>query len=232
MSSSFPYHLFQLHSSQLINQSYQFRKFIEEKGVIRLFKRKQVLYEEGTACQGIHFVKSGLVKKSKLIHQREHVLFIGTKGDLLGYHALIGNHQHYESVLALETTQTMFVSNEQFMECMKKDISIHKLLTQTVCQDFQVSINFLIYHNQWNAKQRLAFYLLLLERKFQNEAQAETAITLTRSDLSSMIGVATESLVRLLQEFKALNVIEIDGRIIWIKNKDYLLEQLFKLTHP
>jgi CRP-like cAMP-binding protein len=44
-------------------------------------------------------------------------------------------------------------------------------------------------------------------------------ISLTREELSNIVGTATESIIRLLSEFKSLGYIEINGRKIKILDK-------------
>jgi CRP-like cAMP-binding protein len=47
-------------------------------------------------------------------------------------------------------------------------------------------------------------------------------VSLTREEIASLVGTATESVIRLLSEFKADKYIELDGRRIKILNEEKL----------
>lgn len=49
-------------------------------------------------------------------------------------------------------------------------------------------------------------------------------ISLTREDLANIVGTATESVIRLLSEFRADNMIEINGRRIKLLNIPKLIK--------
>ena len=68
-------------------------------------------------------------------------------------------------------------------------------------------------------RERLAEAILSVAEKFSTENKGEkNTINLSREDLAKMIGSATETVIRLLSEFKEENLIRIDGRKIIILN--------------
>ena len=56
--------------------------------------------------------------------------------------------------------------------------------------------------------------LLLLKENFELDNQNTLQISLTREELANMVGTATESVIRLLSEFKSDKLIELQGRKI------------------
>lgn len=78
---------------------------------------------------------------------------------------------------------------------------------------------------QRSVRQRAALSLLMLKDTYgiEHEQEGEIEINLTREDLANIIGTATESLIRLLNEFKKENLIETKGRKIRILNSKGLL---------
>ena len=78
---------------------------------------------------------------------------------------------------------------------------------------------------QLSVRQRLAVALLMLKDTYgieQKEA-GEVEINLSREDLSNIVGTATESLIRLLNEFKKEELIVTKGRKIRILDAPGLL---------
>ncbi len=74
---------------------------------------------------------------------------------------------------------------------------------------------------QKNVRERLAETLLELRQIFSygDKLKEEThPIALTREDLANIIGTATETVIRLLSEFKEARLIEVDGRKIILKD--------------
>ena len=55
---------------------------------------------------------------------------------------------------------------------------------------------------------------LLLKENFELDNQNTLQISLTREELANMVGTATESVIRLLSEFKQDKLIELQGRKI------------------
>ena len=67
---------------------------------------------------------------------------------------------------------------------------------------------------QKTVRERLAEVLLLLKENFELDNQNTLQISLTREELANMVGTATESVIRLLSEFKQDKLIELQGRKI------------------
>ena len=71
---------------------------------------------------------------------------------------------------------------------------------------------------QKTVKQRLAETLLYLENTFGKNVDGTLKIQLSRDELASMIGTATESCIRLLSDFKKSDLIDLTGKKIALKN--------------
>jgi len=64
----------------------------------------------------------------------------------------------------------------------------------------------------------LAEILLLLVNDFGLDNEQFLNISLTREELANIVGTATESVIRLLSEFKSDKFVELNGRKIKILN--------------
>jgi CRP/FNR family transcriptional regulator len=71
---------------------------------------------------------------------------------------------------------------------------------------------------QKSVRQRLAFSLLLLMEIYQDEP-----INLSREDMANFVGTATETLIRLLKDFKEEGLIEINTRKISVLDAKKML---------
>ena len=77
---------------------------------------------------------------------------------------------------------------------------------------------------QKTVRERLAEVLLLLKQEFDLDAEKTLQISLTREELANMVGTATESIIRLLSEFKQDKLIDLQGRKIKIINIQGLIK--------
>jgi CRP-like cAMP-binding protein len=71
---------------------------------------------------------------------------------------------------------------------------------------------------QKSVRERLAEVLLLLKDNFELDTTDILQISLTREELANMVGTATESVIRLLSEFKQEQLIDLQGRKIRFVN--------------
>lgn len=72
---------------------------------------------------------------------------------------------------------------------------------------------------QKSVREKFAELLLLLNESFGIEAEdgsRQLDIKLTREEMASMIGVASENLIRLVTEFKKENLLKQDGKVIYL----------------
>jgi CRP/FNR family transcriptional regulator len=72
---------------------------------------------------------------------------------------------------------------------------------------------------QKSVRERLAFAMLLL-----GDIYGDEPINLTREDMANFVGTATETLIRLLKDFKEEGVIEIHTRKLEIVDKERLVK--------
>jgi CRP/FNR family transcriptional regulator len=74
---------------------------------------------------------------------------------------------------------------------------------------------------QKSVRERLAFALMLL-----GDVYGAEQINLTREDMANFVGTATETLIRLLKDFKEEGIIDIHTRKLEILDK----ERLYKIA--
>jgi CRP/FNR family transcriptional regulator, polysaccharide utilization system transcription regulator len=77
-------------------------------------------------------------------------------------------------------------------------------------------INLLPILHKKTVRERLAEVLIMLMESFGLDESFTLQISLTREELANIVGTATESVIRLLSEFKGDKLIELNGRKIKI----------------
>lgn len=195
-------------------------------------KGSMLFYEEGVPT-GVFQIKKGRAKKFKKgFSGVEQIFYFYTAGDVLGYHALLGEERYQDSCEALEDLEVNFISKNDFLRLLNDIPTLQQTFIKNIGHEFGVLANTIAVLAQKNQNSRLAIFLLLLENRFKQDSELSTGIDLTRDDLANLIGTSQESLGRSLKQFKEDGIIEIEKRIIYIKNKDLLLQFLdLKLTN-
>jgi CRP/FNR family transcriptional regulator len=104
---------------------------------------------------------------------------------------------------------------------MMKNPEFFKRITKQLCHELGVMEEKLTDASQKSIRERLAFLLLQLANTYGVDGGGYQRIDLllTREELAGMVGTATESVIRLLSEFKKDGLIELEGKKILLKDK-------------
>ncbi|MCD8429840.1 Crp/Fnr family transcriptional regulator [Tenacibaculum finnmarkense genomovar ulcerans] len=190
-------------------------------------KKGANLFIENAIPTGIFQIKEGRAKKFKKGFSGDNQIFyIYTAGDLLGYHALLGEERYQDSCQALDDVVLNFISEKNFRMLLHKIPTLKEAFIKNISHEFGVLANTIALLAQKDQNARLAIFLILLDHKFNPEKEQNNGIDLTRDDLANVIGTSRESLGRSLKIFKDNNWITIPKKIIYIKNKTALLNFL------
>ncbi|MFY0653282.1 MAG: Crp/Fnr family transcriptional regulator [Cyclobacteriaceae bacterium] len=198
------------------------RQFFTDHTEELLFKKGKLIFYENGIPTGAFLIESGRAKIYKTgLDGKDQIFYVYKAGDLLGYHALLCNEQYEDSCEALEDCKILFISKTNFNKLISIIPNLNQLLIQNMSHEFGVLVNTITVLAQKPLRERLALYLLVLFDKYKEQ---NGNILLPREDLANIIGTARESLGRLLKEFKDDKLIEIDNKIIRIKEANKLLK--------
>ncbi len=185
-------------------------------------KKGQILFYEGTKPLGVFCVSSGIVKVYKTASNgKEQIIRLAQKGDFLGYTSLLGEETYSNSATIVEDAKICFIPKETFLNILSQDNNFHRRLTQAICKDLGVMEDKLTDATQKTIRERLAFTLLKLGESYGVDGgeNQKIDITLTREEIAGLVGTATETVIRLLSEFKKDNLIAFEGKKIIVKDK-------------
>lgn len=189
------------------------------------YKKKQVIFHEGDQPQFLYFVDSGKVKCFKTHDEgKDFVTDIYEAGQFFGLPFLFEQKPYSETALALEPSELVKVPLIEFQELLFKNREISKRFIKLLSQEVKEKEQQLLSLAYDSVRKRVAAALLRFgNRSLEKEKLAR--LRLTREDLASMVGTATETLIRCLSEFKEEGLIEGRGREIVISDLK-LLEQV------
>jgi len=187
------------------------------------YNKKDTVYFEGDSPNFLYFLNSGKVKTFKMNKDgKEFVTNLYKAGEFLGYKSLINEQAYEESATALEATEISLIPKEDFLHLLysSKEVShkFIKILAGSIDTKQQELLN-LAYDT---VRKRVADSLLKLEAKYNVEGENNFSIAISRDDLASIVGTATESVIRTLSEFKHDGYISIKGSSITILDSEKL----------
>ena len=176
------------------------------------FKKNTVVYHEGSHMGGMYVVLTGILKVYKTGYDgKEQIIRFAKAGDPIAY----------RSILCGEPACT---TAEQLTKLIHENNNFAITFLRLACSELGESNSFLLDLAQKTVRERLAEVLLILMETFGIDEENRLKIALTREDLANMVGTATESVIRLLSEFKADKLIELQGRYIKMLNIPQLLK--------
>ena len=185
-------------------------------------KRGQIIFHEGRAPQGVYCLNEGKVKIYRLGNDgKEQVVRIVTPTSFFGLRALISGWNYSTSAVTLEDSVVCLIPKRAFLKVTLKYPDVSHCLMVFLSSMLEDAENKLLSLAQKPVRERLAETLLALHEVF-NKNGGNNHINLSRTDLANIIGTATESVIRLLSEFKDDNLIDINGRKISILNFEEL----------
>lgn len=193
----------------------------EHKNLIS-HRKGQILYNEGTKPLGIFCINAGVVKVYKTASNgKEQIIHLAKKGDFLGYAALLGEENYSNSSMIVEDAKICFIPKEAFMNSLLSNMQFLRRITKSLSHEIGIMEGKLTDATQKSIRERLAFVLLQLGNSYGVEGGDSQRIDLilSREEIAGIVGTATESVIRLLSEFKKDNLIELDGKKIIIKDK-------------
>jgi len=181
------------------------------------YKKGQVLFHEGTRPLGVFCLHAGKIKIYKTGYDgKDQIIQISKPGDLIGYKAMISEEMYPVSAETLEDATVCFIPKSDFLSVLDSSSQLNRILLKEACQELGVMTESLTNLAQKPVRERLAVTLIMLKDTYGIDAaeNGEVEINLTREDLANTVGTATETLIRLLHDFKEEKLIESKGRKI------------------
>ena len=191
----------------------------EKKNCI-FYKKGQAVFVTGTRPNGIFCINKGKIKIYKTgAYGKEQIIRFVLSGDLLGLRSFFCERNYTSTAVAIEDSTLCFIGRKDFQSLLDKYPQITSSVIASLSDlldEANIKITSLA---QKPVRERLAETLLTLNKIFKPEAPSTakySVLTLSRKDIANLVGTATETIIRLLSEFKRENLISIKGRKITI----------------
>ena len=220
--------LFDLSCDSCANRTHPlFRHLVEHElqdimlnKITETYKRGSIVYREGNRMKGFCCVHSGIIKIYKTgFDGKEQIIRFAKPGDIIGYRSVVSGEPACTTTEVIEEAVLCQIPTDILLNLVKNNGRFAVELLKLTCKELGEANSYITDIAQKTVKERLAEILIHLDDEFGEDSQGVFKISLTREELSNIVGTATESIIRLLSEFKSLGYIEINGRKIKILDK-------------
>ena len=199
-----------------IQSIHELKNFFDDNGELASFKQGEIIYQEGVRSNKIYLILKGLVKCYSMDSDgKELITSLNKADDFLGFTSFLNNIPYQESATALEAVELAGISKDNLKEILGENNNISLELMELLSQNIS-NIKAQLLQMAYSSVRRKTAQTLLQFADIMNTNKDEP-IKISRNDLASVAGIATESLIRTLSGFKKEGLITIEGRNIQIK---------------
>lgn len=192
-----------------------FKNYIYDNGEIFKYQKDEIIYKEGDHSNYIYLISKGVVKCHKLDELgKELTTGLYKEDDLFGYLSFTENIPHQETATAIKNVEMVGVSKNDLKNILDTNHKIAIELIQLLTNDLTGIKDQLLQMAYSSVNKKTATTILKFAEKLNRKP--EDPIKISRSDLASVAGIATETLIRTMSDFKRQGLIAIEGRNIKI----------------
>jgi CRP/FNR family transcriptional regulator, polysaccharide utilization system transcription regulator len=192
---------------------------LNEHKACSYYKKNQGVFLDGSYPRGVFCINEGKVKVfTRGEGGKEQIIDIAGKGDVIGFRSMFTGEAYVVSATTLEESNICFIAKDDFLNMMDSNTNLRNGIIKELSKELGARAQFITNMAQKSVRERCACALILLKDVYQDEE-----INLSREDMANFIGTATETLIRLLKDFKEENLIEIHTRKLKVLNLEALI---------
>lgn len=191
------------------------KSFLNNNGEALKFNQDDIIYNEGHNSNFFYLITKGAVKCHKLDERgKELTTALYKEGDLFGFSSFTQNIPYQETAIAINDVELIAILKNDLKNILIANHKVALELIQLLTDDlFGVKDQLLQMAYSSVNKKTAATILKFVEKLNKNP---EDPLKISRSDLASVAGIATETFIRTMSDFKKQGLIEIEGRNIKI----------------
>ncbi len=191
------------------------RELVDTRSVLVNYKKGENICKQGAFASHIMYLEKGLVKIFLEGNPKDLILTITPQKNLMGLQSLYeGNNTFLYSISTYTESAVRLIDIQIFKQLLKQNPHFAYRIINILNESTSQSYGRFFSLTQKQLHGRLADILLCLSRKiFKSES---FDLPLSRSDLSDLTSMSTESVIRIMKDFKDDGIIDINNKSITI----------------
>jgi CRP/FNR family cyclic AMP-dependent transcriptional regulator len=186
--------------------------FLESAGIARTiaaYRRGEVIFAQGDACDNVLYIQKGGVKLSVISQRgREAIVAMLGPGDFFGEGCLAGQPVRMGSATAITDSRVLLVDKAQMVSLLHQQHAFSdRFITHMLARNIRIEED-LIDQLFNSSEKRLARTLLLLAQYGKNEGQQKIVPKISQETLAEMIGTTRARVNFFMKKFQQLGFID------------------------
>ncbi|MBT8245857.1 MAG: response regulator [Winogradskyella sp.] len=199
------------------------KNFLDNNGAEFNFNKDEIIYNDGDHSNLIYLIAKGAVKCHKLDeYGKELTTSLYKEDDLFGYTSFTNTITHKETATAIKDTTLRGISIVQLSKVLNENHKVAIALIDLLTDDLSNIKDQLLEMAYSSVNKKTAKTIIQFAEKINRKP--EDPIKISRNDLASVAGVATETFIRTLTNFKKEGLIKSEGRNIVVLDLERLKE--------
>ncbi len=174
--------------------------------------KKALIYHEGDTPNRLYYLVRGKVKTYHTNREGKYFITAFVKpGEFFGFVDVLENQAYRESAEALEDVQILSIPVRDFKDKLTQNIHIEIHFRKALTGYLLTNEAILFSMAYQSLRKRVAQALTELVKTYGASTDGPVTMRLSREDLASRVGTATESVIRTLSDFKKEGLMDVKG---------------------
>ncbi|MGV6846706.1 MAG: response regulator [Lutibacter sp.] len=200
---------------EIIKTIDELKNYFCDHGISKTFEKGEVVYREGQYNNNVYLIYKGSIKSFKVDeYGKELIIAVYADDDFFGINLSADHIPSAENTMALSNTEVVYLAKSSLVKILNENPNLYLEMLKIVHENLTETKNQLMEMAYGSIRRKTANTIIKFTEKMNRNPQ--DTINISRKDLASVAGVATESLIRTLTIFKKEGIIEIEGRNIRI----------------
>ena len=194
---------------------HELKNFIDDEGTEYDFSAGEAIYEENDHSNLVYLILRGVVKTHKLDEQgKDLITGIYREDEIFGLNSFSGNSPYPESATAIEPVKLTGISKDEIRKALEGNHTLALEFLQQLADSLTEAREQLLQMAYASVRRKTAATIIRFAEVMPDKPGG--TLHIMRSDLASVAGIATETLIRTLSNFKEEGLISIENRDIRI----------------
>jgi len=180
----------------------------------RTYNERDVIVRRDSPGDALFILTSGKVKVSYLEDEGETIIAVLQSGDFFGELSILDGEGRSADVIALEPSEVLILSAEDFRMCMQSVPAIGITLLREIAGRLRRATGWIRSLSSQDVYGRIAQQLLYLSEAHGSDVEnngRRISLRLTQNDIAGIVGASRESVNKAMGYFKSKGYISVDN---------------------